>query len=143
MSLQVAIDRPPRCRGRLVGTVAAAAARVLLRFRAPHDVGPILHRLQRRAPRPATYAEALVAVTLMKRVSMAAAAGRNPIRTSVAVTLVCLMRGTSVRWCLGLRTPPVQRHAWVEAEGRPVGERVDVRAAYPTLLASSDAPVPV
>jgi hypothetical protein len=44
------------------------------------------------------------------------------------------MRGVWPTWTTGVRTPPFTAHAWVEAEGRRVGEPAETDN-YRTMLA--------
>ncbi|MGH3429544.1 MAG: lasso peptide biosynthesis B2 protein, partial [Mycobacteriales bacterium] len=60
-------------------------------------------------------------------------AGRYCLQRSLATTLLCRISGTWPTWCTGVRTPPFAAHAWVEAQGRRVGEPKDT-ATYRTLL---------
>jgi hypothetical protein len=99
-------------------------------------VGQVLHGLQNRV-RPATEDEAEAAVRLVRRVSMRAAAGRDTAITALAASLVCLTRRRSAPWRVAMRTPPLETHAWIEAGGKPVGERIDVVSAYPIIIGSS------
>ena len=139
MSQQIAIDlsgpRPPwgdraRC------LLAIAGARAMLRLLPMPRVGEVLHRMQRRM-RPATEEEAEAAVRLVRRVSMRAAAGRDTAISALTASLVCLTRLRSAPWRVAMRTPPLETHAWIEAGGRPVGERIDVASAYPIIIGSS------
>lgn len=120
----------------MVGLLAVGVARGLVHFLPLARVGEVLARLPVGA-RPATSEEGERAVDLIRRVSMRAAAGRDSSIMSVAASLVCLSRRTSVQWRVGMRTPPMEMHAWIEAGGQAVGERLDVIAAYPTIVASS------
>ncbi|WP_241481557.1 lasso peptide biosynthesis B2 protein [Nocardiopsis gilva] len=49
-------------------------------------------------------------------------AGEACLQRSLATVLLCRMGGSQPTWCVGVRTEPFQAHAWVEAEGAPVGE---------------------
>jgi hypothetical protein len=55
------------------------------------------------------------------------------LERSLAAMLWCGLRRRSVRWCLGVRTPPFAAHAWIEINGQPVGELVPVRSYCPIL----------
>ncbi|TDC20595.1 lasso peptide biosynthesis B2 protein [Streptomyces sp. 8K308] len=58
----------------------------------------------------------------------------QPARTrSLASALLCRLRGTWPTWCSGARTPPFAAHAWIEAEGSPVGEPRDT-TTHPPLI---------
>ncbi|MBZ4318585.1 lasso peptide biosynthesis B2 protein [Streptomyces huiliensis] len=49
-------------------------------------------------------------------------AGEGCLPRSIATALLCRVRGCWPTWCVGARLEPFLAHAWVEAEGRPVGE---------------------
>ncbi|MCC3775747.1 lasso peptide biosynthesis B2 protein, partial [Streptomyces sp. UNOB3_S3] len=59
--------------------------------------------------------------------------GRYCLRRSLATVLLCRLGGTWPTWCTGVRTAPFAAHAWVEAEGRPVGEPGDTAGYRPML----------
>ncbi|MEV5721702.1 lasso peptide biosynthesis B2 protein [Amycolatopsis mediterranei] len=113
----------PRLRG--AGTTAALAAR-LLSFLPPRRLNQVLTRLSRSA-RPATYDEAAAARDAVNTVSLACRAREGCLPRSIATALLCRMSGTWPRWRTGVRRlPPFEAHAWVEVDGRMVGE------SYPT-----------
>ncbi|MFI1104835.1 lasso peptide biosynthesis B2 protein [Streptomyces melanogenes] len=79
--------------------------------------------LLRRGVRPATLAEATRARETVLAVSLAAGGHKGCLPRSLATVLLCRCRGQWPTWCVGVRTrPPFAAHAWVEAEGEPVGE---------------------
>ncbi|WP_266986112.1 lasso peptide biosynthesis B2 protein [Streptomyces melanogenes] len=79
--------------------------------------------LLRRGARPATLAEATRARETVLAVSLAAGGHKGCLPRSLATVLLCRCRGQWPTWCVGVRTrPPFAAHAWVEAEGEPVGE---------------------
>lgn len=80
----------------------------------------MLHLLARKA-RPATYDEALAARSRVVAVSLLCA-GDGCLPRSIATALLCRSHGSWPTWRSGVRTNPFYAHAWVEAEGRPVGE---------------------
>ncbi|MFI9720027.1 lasso peptide biosynthesis B2 protein [Streptomyces sp. NPDC052396] len=86
----------------------------------------------RRGARPARYEEALRARREVTAVSTLCA-GRSCLQRSLATTLLCRMRGRRPTWCNGVRTSPFAAHAWVAAEGRPVGEPDDT-ATYRAMI---------
>lgn len=49
-------------------------------------------------------------------------AGNGCLQRSVAVTLLAAAHRRSPEWCTGFRTDPFAAHAWVELDGRPIGE---------------------
>jgi hypothetical protein len=61
----------------------------------------------------------------MCAVSLRCAGPKGCLPRSLGVVLLCRLGGTWPTWCTGARvTPPFTAHAWVEAEGHPVGEGV-------------------
>ncbi|MGW2255953.1 lasso peptide biosynthesis B2 protein [Kitasatospora sp. NPDC001660] len=114
-------QRPP-LQKRLAVRTAVGIARLLVLLPA--------HRLQRvltvlsRGARPATAEEAAAVRDAVLSTSLAMNGLRSCLPRSVAVTLLCRARGTWPTWCVGVRTaPPFTAHAWVEAEGRMIGEK--------------------
>ncbi|MGW6724745.1 lasso peptide biosynthesis B2 protein [Nocardia sp. NPDC055029] len=121
--------RPPLGR-RIAARTAVVAARLLARL-PPRRLRTVLH-VARRGSVPADYATALRARQDVTAVSVACS-GRYCLQRSLATTLLCRLGGTWPIWCTGVRTPPFAAHAWVEAQGRRVGEPEDT-ATYHTLL---------
>ncbi|MBG0852148.1 lasso peptide biosynthesis B2 protein [Streptomyces spinoverrucosus] len=121
--------RPPLGR-RLAARTAVAAALVVARL-PPRRIRAVLGAL-RRGARPADYAQALRAREDVTAVSTLCA-GRFCLPRSLATALLCRMRGSWPTWCSGVRMPPFAAHAWVEAEGRRVGEPPDT-ATYRTII---------
>ncbi|MEV5884857.1 lasso peptide biosynthesis B2 protein [Streptomyces sp. NPDC052020] len=121
--------RPP-LRRRLAARTAVSAARIIARL-PPRRIRAVL-RLARRGARPARYDEALRARQDVTAVSTLCA-GRYCLPRSLATTLLCRIRGHWPTWCSGVRTAPFAAHAWVEAEGRPVGEPVDTITYRPMI----------
>ncbi|MFI8100217.1 lasso peptide biosynthesis B2 protein [Streptomyces sp. NPDC086023] len=88
----------------------------------PRLIRAVLARL-RHGARPATRAEAAAARETVLAVSLAAGGHKGCLPRSLATVLLCRCRGQWPTWCVGVRTrPPFAAHAWVEAEGEPVGE---------------------
>ncbi|MFH9426231.1 lasso peptide biosynthesis B2 protein [Streptomyces sp. NPDC017529] len=121
--------RPPLGR-RLAARAAVAAARLLARL-PPRRIRAMLRVARRGAP-PADYARALRARQDVTAVSTLCS-GRYCLQRSLATALLCRLGGVWPTWCTGVRTSPFTAHAWVEAEGRPVGEPEDT-TTYRTLL---------
>ncbi|MDT0322271.1 lasso peptide biosynthesis B2 protein [Streptomyces millisiae] len=86
----------------------------------------------RRGARAATHDEALVARRDVTATSTMCA-GRYCLQRSLASALLCRLRGTWPTWCSGVRTPPFAAHAWIEAEGSPVGEPRDTVRYTPVI----------
>ncbi|MEV4443459.1 lasso peptide biosynthesis B2 protein [Streptomyces sp. NPDC049577] len=106
-------------RDRLPALLAVAAARPLAALK-PRRIRAVL-TAARRGARPATAAQALAARRAVVSVS-ARCAGEGCLQRSIATALLCRLRGSWPEWCTGVRTEPFRAHAWVQAEGRPVGE---------------------
>lgn len=111
-------DRP-RLGRRLAVHLAVGVARLLAR-RSPARIRRTLELLRRGAA-AATPEQALAARTDVVSVSVLCS-GNYCLERSIATALVCRIRGVWPTWCTGVRTPPFEAHAWVEADGRPVGE---------------------
>ncbi|WP_442941665.1 lasso peptide biosynthesis B2 protein [Nocardia sp. NBC_00416] len=80
-----------------------------------------LFRILRLGARPATIGEAAAARETVISISMVCA-GEGCLPRSIAAALLCRVRGTWPRWCTGVCVEPFRAHAWIEAEGRMVGE---------------------
>lgn len=95
----------------------------------------------RRGAAPATTRHTAAARADVVAVSLACAGPQGCLVRSLATTLLCRSAGRWPEWCVGVRVlPPFGAHAWVEAEGRPVGE--DVPDGYFRRLMSVPAPEP-
>lgn len=121
MSAPVSLEERRRLplRQRLRPLAAVGAARLLAHL-PPRRLCALLHLLARKA-RPATYDEALAARSRVVAVSLLCA-GDGCLPRSIATALLCRSHGSWPTWRSGVRTNPFYAHAWVEAEGRPVGE---------------------
>ncbi|WP_371628256.1 lasso peptide biosynthesis B2 protein [Streptomyces sp. NBC_00341] len=121
--------RPPLHR-RLAAYPAVAAARLLAHL-PPKRLQAVL-RAARHGAEAADYPTALQARQDVTAVSTLCS-GRYCLQRSLATALLCRLNGTWPTWCTGVRTPPFAAHAWVEADGRRVGEPEDA-ATYRTML---------
>jgi len=118
---------------RVLGLAAVTVARGLALL-PPKRIRQVLG-VVRRGARPASHDEALRARNLVTTVSVRCA-GRYCLDRSLATALLCRASGTWPRWCAGVRTtPPFASHAWVEAEGRPVGEP-EIVAGYRAMVSA-------
>ncbi|MFI2316825.1 lasso peptide biosynthesis B2 protein [Streptomyces sp. CB00072] len=124
MSVTVALNRDHRPRSwklRLQTRLAICLARTLALFK-PYVLRRLLTRLSKGA------APADAAVTTAARDSvLASSLGLHGLRAclprSLAVAVLCRLRGTWPTWCVGVRTaPPFAAHAWVEAGQEMIGE---------------------
>ncbi|WP_280458905.1 lasso peptide biosynthesis B2 protein [Nocardia carnea] len=112
-------DRRPAARW------AVRAARLLVRL-PPNRIEWVLRQL-RRGSRPASYDDAESWRRQVVAVSPDAAGRFGCLVRSVATTLLGRRYGAWTTWCVGVRTElPFAAHAWVEAEGKLVGEPGDM-----------------
>lgn len=106
---------------RMVTRFAVGVAR-LLATRSPREIRLVLSML-RRGTRPATVEHARAVRDRVVTVSLACAGREGCLPRSLATILLCRLRGRWPTWCVGARRlEPFSAHAWVEAEGVPVGE---------------------
>ncbi|MEU9287513.1 lasso peptide biosynthesis B2 protein [Streptomyces sp. NPDC048275] len=117
-------------RRRLATHVAVAVARVLTAL-PPRRIRAAL-RLARLGAVPATVTQAQAARDAVVAVSTRCA-GQGCLQRSLATALLCRLGGTWPTWCTGVRTAPFRAHAWVEADGAPVGENTPPGYYTPTL----------
>ncbi|AJT67353.1 hypothetical protein T261_5737 [Streptomyces lydicus] len=121
MSLPVALSERRRLplHRRLVPLLAVGIARLLAKAK-PARLRTVLE-FARRGASPATADQALEARAAVVSVSLRCA-GQGCLQRSIATALLCRTRGVWPTWCTGVRTHPFAAHAWVEADGEPVGE---------------------
>lgn len=140
MSVIVALPPPARltCAEWLTGLVALAIGRVLLAATSarPARLRRALERLARDR-RPASLAQARRADQVITTLSLRCAAGQHCLTRSVAVAIFCRLHGCWPTWRSGVRYPPLAAHAWVEAEGHPVGEPPGVTATFTPVITIS------
>ncbi len=75
----------------------------------------------RKGSRPAHYSETLVDRDDVVSASLTCA-GEGCLPRSLAVCFLGRIHGRWPTWCTGVRMEPFRAHAWVEADGQPVGE---------------------
>jgi hypothetical protein len=117
-------------RQQITARLATAAARGLI-LMPPRRLRQVL-QLVRWGSRPATAQQACAARLATTTVS-ARCAGQGCLQRSVATVLLCRLHGTWADWCTGFRTQPFRAHAWVEADGVPIGEP-DGMELFQTIL---------
>jgi Transglutaminase-like superfamily len=124
MTMPEAIFHDPRAvppARRLVVRVVVVLAR-LLATRSPRRIRAVLGRLRGRV-RPATVVEVRAARDDVIAVSLVCAGREGCLPRSLAIVLLCRLRGHWPTWCVGVRRlPPFGAHAWVEAEGVPADD---------------------
>ncbi|UQA92319.1 lasso peptide biosynthesis B2 protein [Streptomyces halobius] len=125
MTTPSALTRPtgvPLAR-RLVARLVFIAA-VLLSFLPPRRIRAVLEAVRHGAA-PASAAQAKSARDAMCAVSLLCAGPRGCLPRSLGTALLCRLGGTWPTWCTGVgKVPPFMAHAWVEIDGRLVGEGV-------------------
>ncbi|MGW4214237.1 lasso peptide biosynthesis B2 protein [Lentzea sp. NPDC004789] len=117
---------------RIAARIAVAAATPLTKLK-PRTLRKVLAAV-RRGARPAAYDTAANARDAVLAVSLRCLGPQGCLPRSVAVALLCRMSGSWPTWCAGVRVmPPFGAHAWVEADGVPVGENVPPRYFRPLM----------
>ncbi|MBL1083895.1 lasso peptide biosynthesis B2 protein [Streptomyces actinomycinicus] len=97
---------------------------VALALLPPRRIRVVLGVLRRGAG-PATVAQAQEARDALCAASLHCAGPKGCLPRSLGAALLCRLGGTWPTWCTGVRVvPPFTAHAWIEADGRPVGEGV-------------------
>ncbi|MFJ9199565.1 lasso peptide biosynthesis B2 protein [Streptomyces flaveolus] len=105
---------------RALPLVAVGLSRLLIATCRPRRLEKVLRVLSRGAG-PASYAEALRARSDVVSVS-GRCAGQYCLDRSVAAVLLARLRGSWPDWVSGVNLVPFAAHAWIEVDGRPVGE---------------------
>ncbi|GAA2922059.1 lasso peptide biosynthesis B2 protein [Streptomyces enissocaesilis] len=125
MTTPSALDRPSGVPfARRLAARAVLLPAVALSLLPPRRIRAVLG-LVRRGAAPATAAQAKNARDAMCAVSLRCAGPKGCLPRSLGAALVCRLSGTWPAWCTGVSTvPPFTAHAWIEADGRPVGEGV-------------------
>ncbi|MGW2184489.1 lasso peptide biosynthesis B2 protein [Streptomyces sp. NPDC001719] len=125
MSTPSALARPVGVPlGHRLAARAVLPSALLLARLSPRRVRALLAVLRRGAA-PAGRGRAQAARDAVCAVSLYCAGPRGCLPRSVAAALLCRVWGVWPTWCAGVRVvPPFAAHAWIEAEGRPVGEGV-------------------
>lgn len=112
---------------RLAVRLASGVAAVLA-VQAPRRIERVLVFLRKGAA-PASHDRACRLRDATTAVSLHCAGPEGCLRRSITVALLCRARGMWPTWSVGVRTvPPFGAHAWVEAEGRMVGESLPPEA---------------
>lgn len=125
MTTPSALERPTGVPlGRRLAARLVLLPAVGLALLPPRRIRAVLGFLSRGAA-PATRAQAQGARDAMCATSLRCAGPKGCLPRSLGAALLCRLAGTWPTWCTGVRVvPPFTAHAWVEAEGSPVGEGV-------------------
>ncbi|QEV16455.1 lasso peptide biosynthesis B2 protein [Streptomyces alboniger] len=95
---------------------------VVLSSLSPRRIRAVLD-VVRRGAAPATAAQARNARDAMCATSLLCAGPQGCLPRSLGAALLCRLTGSWPTWCTGASVvPPFNAHAWIEAEGRPIGE---------------------
>ncbi|MEV2253901.1 lasso peptide biosynthesis B2 protein [Streptomyces sp. NPDC050147] len=95
---------------------------VVLSLLSPRRIRVVLG-VVRRGAAPASAAQAKNARDAVCAVSLLCAGPKGCLPRSLAAALLCRLTGSWPTWCTGASVvPPFNAHAWIEAEGRPIGE---------------------
>lgn len=117
---------------RIAARGAIGVARILARL-SPRRLR-VTMELLRRGARPAGHAAALRARGAVVAVSVRCA-GPWCLQRSIATALLCRAGGSWPDWYTGVRTQPFRAHAWVAADGEPVGEDAEsLRLFHPVIV---------
>ncbi|MEV5356946.1 lasso peptide biosynthesis B2 protein [Streptomyces sp. NPDC093516] len=142
MTTPSALERPTGVPfARRVAARAVLLPALALSLLPPRRIRAVL-ALLRRGAAPATAAQARDARDALCAVSLRCAGPKGCLPRSLGAVLLCRLGGTWPTWCTGVRVvPPFTAHAWIEAEGRAVGEGVpdDYFARLITVPAASRA----
>ncbi|MFC8915244.1 lasso peptide biosynthesis B2 protein [Streptomyces sp. NPDC047821] len=125
MTTPSALERPTGVPfARRLGARAVLLPAVALALLPPRRIRAVLD-VARRGAAPATTAQAQAARDAMCAVSLRCAGPKGCLPRSLGAALLCRLSGTWPTWCTGVSmVPPFNAHAWIEADGRPVGEGV-------------------
>ncbi|UCR88815.1 lasso peptide biosynthesis B2 protein [Mycetocola spongiae] len=105
---------------RLVAARTAITAARLVSYLPPNRMHQLVHSIS-RGTRRATFSEAGTAREQICRFSRRCA-GQGCVQRSVAVVILCRLYGSAPNWRIGFGIEPFTAHAWIEVDGRPVGE---------------------
>jgi hypothetical protein len=137
MTVPTAVRHGPAARmpfrRRIRAVVALTAARILIRYRSPGGIRRAFERLRRNCG-PADAAEAHRAYQTIVTISPRCGGREACLLRSVAVALLCRLDGVWATWVVGVRTSPFESHAWIEADGLPIDEEIDVRRTYVPIM---------
>ncbi|WP_083506870.1 lasso peptide biosynthesis B2 protein [Leucobacter sp. G161] len=112
--------------GRLRIMIVVGVSRIIALL-PPVQLARFMKQVSRNSA-PADVSTALLARQELCLRSKRCASPAGCLQRSVAVVLLCKSVGVVPSWFTGFVSKPFHAHAWVEAEGKPVGERSGVTA---------------
>lgn len=125
--------RPARRSDQLLAPLCLTLASGLLHLRFGRVLA-LARWIARRCRQPATAAEA-TSMTSAIRTAARYRAGRVAcLEHSLAAVILAGLRRRSVQWCIGARLMPYASHAWIELDGRPIGEPEHLDRPYHVLI---------
>ncbi|WP_433701333.1 lasso peptide biosynthesis B2 protein [Nocardiopsis sp. CA-288880] len=124
MALPSEPSRRPRLRRRILGIIGFWSAVVLLRLPLKHSVAT-LTALKSRTRTPASSSEAADAVAAARSAARWYPGRAACLELSLAAALTAILMRRAVDWIIGARMMPYAAHAWIEAQGTPIGEPVE------------------
>lgn len=138
MSAAMALEAPgdaqsARRSDRLLAPLCLSAAIYVLRFRFGRVV-TLARWSARRIQREAPESEALSMSMAVRRAAFHRSGRVACLEVSLATVILAALHRRSVRWCIGARLMPYASHAWIEIDGRPVGEPDNHDRPYHVLL---------
>jgi len=125
---------------RVAPLAAVGVSRLLIACCSPYRLEKVLRRLSRGAA-PASYDEALRARRDVVAVS-GRCAGQYCLDRSVAAAVLARLRGRWPTWVSGVSLIPFAAHAWIEADGRPVGETLKLDGFQKNIVVAGPRPAP-
>ncbi|MEU0241391.1 lasso peptide biosynthesis B2 protein [Nocardiopsis sp. NPDC006198] len=111
-------------RGALLRSRACVGLALVVSQLKPHRIRQLMSLVVRNGGRPAVedvehHRGLVVSVSTL-------CAGEGCLPRSIATALLARWHGYGVTWCTGVQDRPFAAHAWVEIDGRPVGESADL-----------------
>lgn len=119
---------------RVLPLVSVAASQVLTRKMNPAQLERLLNRISRGAA-PATFEEAADARRRVVAVSERCA-GQYCLERSVAAALYLRTKKKWATWVSGVCLVPFAAHAWLEVDGQPVAEPLNLTDFQKNLIVS-------
>jgi hypothetical protein len=126
MSTQMALAatggaRPARRSDQFLAPLCLTLASGLLRLRFGRVLALARWNTQ-RCRRPATSNEATSMTSAIRTAARHRAGRMACLEHSLAAVILAGLRRHSVEWCIGARLMPFASHAWIELDGKPIGE---------------------
>lgn len=118
---------------RLLAPLCLTLATGLLRLRFGRVVA-LTRWTTRRCRQSATPVEAASMTTAVRSAARHRSGRVACLEQSLAAVLMAGLRRRSIQWCIGARLMPYASHAWIEIDGRPIGEPEHRDRPYHVLI---------